>query len=398
MEMLRNEIRDYAWGSKTSIPRFLGVPATDRPAAELWLSARPGSSSYVVAEGHLASSDTAVSDLVATMPETVLGQCVLDKFGPRIPYLMKVIAPAMPLSIQVHPDADAARRGYDAGTYGDPFHKPEMLLALEQFDVLCGFRPAAETGRIFAALDCEELDPYIALLTSNPLEEQGLRQVVTELCALEPPTASRIVATVAVRASEMEAAGSTDEAPEIASALRTAVEANTHFPGDIGVVIAMMLNREHLLPGEAIFVGAGVVHCYLSGLGIEIMAASDNVLRAGLTGKEVDVAELLSVTDFTPTAVPKLEPVTRDGVAVFAPPVAEFELVTIVAEPERPVRLAARGPKIALVTSGAVTLTTDAGTRTLTQAESVLVPDSDGSVTVSGKGSLVLGTVPGHNV
>lgn len=323
---LDNPIRDYAWGSPTAIPELLGIPPTGRPAAEVWIGAHPDSPSRCIAHTDQPGLDT----LIAADPAGMLGAGTVARFGDRLPFLLKVLAAERALSLQVHPNRAQAEAGFaaeeaagiDRGSpqrnYRDPYHKPEMAFAITEFRAFCGFRPVARTVELFAALDVPELAGYAEQL----LGADGLRTVFTDLLTLRGEARQRLIESVVAGCRRLAAAGGEWSAEAGASAL-----AAEDFPGDIGPVLALLLNYLRLEPGEAIFLGAGNVHTYLRGVCVELLASSDNVLRCGLTPKHIDVPELLRIADFTPMTEPRHRPSYQAGDRVdFRPPVPDFEL------------------------------------------------------------------------
>jgi mannose-6-phosphate isomerase len=330
-------IRRYGWGSTTAIQQLLGVPVDGRPAAELWFGAHSGDPSDVPARG------VSLAELIADDPEQALGPQSVSTFGPELSFLLKVIAAEAPLSIQVHPSRAQAQAGYAAEdgagiartaanrNYRDANHKPELLCALTPFEGLCGFRPVEDTLALLAELQVPELD-FLADLLHEP---DPLRIAFTAL--LRHPEPASLVGAVVQRAA------GADDGP--LHAVRLAADA---YPTDIGVVLLLLLNYLRLEPGEAIFLGAGNVHCYLRGTGVEIMANSDNVLRCGLTPKHVDVEELLHVTDFTALSEPRWPSIG----GVFDVPVPDFRLTGL--DIDGPTGLDDLGPCIVLCTDGKV--------------------------------------------
>jgi mannose-6-phosphate isomerase len=356
VDRLDNPVRPYAWGSPTVIPELLGRPATGEPQAELWMGAHPAAPSRLAAGGTLL-------DRIGADPAGELSPAVVDRFGPRLPFLLKVLAAERPLSLQAHPDLDRARAGYadeeargvpmDAPerSYPDPNHKPELVCALTPFEALCGFRAIPETVRLLGLLvdRAPALRAYAESLRARP-DARGLREVVTGLLTVPADRRRRLVdaVTAACRAG----------GPDFPAELATGASLGEAYPGDPGVVIALLLNRVRLAPGEALFMAAGNLHCYLSGTAVEVLANSDNVLRGGITSKHVDVPELLRVMDVADGPPPLVEPVIlAPGHVAYVPPVADFRLDRY--ELGGPVELAAAGPRIALVLSGRVEL--DAG-------------------------------------
>jgi mannose-6-phosphate isomerase len=317
--LLDGVARDYAWGSTTAIQRLLGREPDGHPLAELWFGAHPDDPARVPA------LDLTLDRLIAADPVAALGSDVVERFGPQLPFLLKLLAADKPLSIQVHPTRAQAEAGFadeDARgiarnapdrNYRDRNHKPELLCALTEFEALCGFRPVGDTLRLLDAFDLPELEPVRELLAGP----DPLRAAFTYLLRLAEPAS--LVTAVAARAEAIDDA----DWSGAAGAVLRAAEA---FPGDVGVVLSLLLNHVRLQPGEAIYLGAGNVHAYLYGLGVEIMANSDNVLRCGLTPKHVDVAELLKITDFGELPDPRWHPDHPDW---FRVPVPDFELVRV---------------------------------------------------------------------
>ena len=364
-------IRRYDWGSTTAIQQLLGVDPDGRPAAELWFGAHPDDPSAV--PGHRAS----LAELIAADPARMLGGEVVARFGPQLPFLMKIIAAAQPLSIQVHPSFAQAKAGYAAEdaagiartapnrNYRDTNHKPELLCALTPFEGLCGFRPVEQTRVLLDELRVPEL----GFLTELLLGPDPLRSAFTAL--LRHPDPRRLVAAVE------RAAAPTADGP-----LRAMRIAAGHHPNDIGAVLLLLLNYVRLDPGEAIFLGAGTLHCYLAGTGVEIMANSDNVLRGGLTPKHVDVDELLTVTDFRP-----MEEVRWASLrGAFDVPVPDFRLTRI--ELDAPTGLDDIGPSLVLCTDGKA----EVGDVGLGAGHAAFVP-AGVATRIAGSGQVFVGSV-----
>lgn len=391
MDRLSNTVRPYAWGSTTAIPELLGVAPTGEPQAEMWMGAHPGAPSLLTrisATGE-AGREQPLTDVIAADPERELGRATVEKFGPRLPFLLKLLAAGAPLSLQVHPDLAQAARGYEDEerrsvpidaphrTYKDANHKPELICALTPFAGLCGFRPPTEAAEAMAALGVDSLKPYVDLLGAHP-EEAALREVLTAILGADPAEMAETVHLAAAAAERLGGA----HAPYARIA--------HHFPGDPGVIAAMLLNYVELQPGEALFLGAGVPHAYLDGLGVEIMANSDNVLRCGLTPKHIDVPELLRIVRFEPTGPAVLRPeASPSGEELYETPVDEFRLSRFDLSPgAAPVDLTRDTPQILLCTGGAP----KAGELDLAPGASVFVPSGE-KVEVSGTGTLFRATV-----
>jgi mannose-6-phosphate isomerase len=392
---LENALRDYAWGSRTAIAELLGRPPSGGPEAELWIGAHPGAPSLARRAG---GSETPLDALIASDPEHFLGSESVAEFGPRLPFLAKLLAAAQPLSLQVHPSIEQARAGFarenaegiapDAANrnYRDDNHKPEMILALTPFESLCGFRDPAATRKILAHIGAcfdlaeTEVPPLLTELVQfleNPDEGVGLRAAFERLIqgGEDVPQATAKVAA---------ALGSGVSLAPYGTELSTVVNLNEQYPGDPGVLISLLLNRISLAPGEAVYLPEGKIHAYLSGLGVEVMASSDHVLRGGLTPKFIDVPELLRTVDFTSVEVPMLHPeISGLGQELYRPPFREFQLQRIELAPgAAPVPLAQSGAVVVIVVEGAAYLDSPKGDLQLTQGGSAFLAASEAPVNV----------------
>jgi mannose-6-phosphate isomerase len=386
---LEGAIRDYSWGSRTAIPQLLGRPESGGPAAELWLGAHPADPSPI------QGARTDLAGAIAADPVTLLGADVIARFGPQLPFLVKVIAPAKALSIQVHPNREQARAGFAAEdargirrddptrNYPDPNHKPEMLYALNPFEAFCGFRPVAGTLRLLEALAAPELAPFHAVLS----ERDGLRRTFTFLVGLDSSHRQAVVAAVVAGCERV--AGTDGEWTAAADAvLRIAQD----FPTDIGLALVLLLNHIRLEPGDAIYLGAGNLHCYVRGLAVEVMANSDNVLRGGLTPKHIDVPELLAVTDFVPLPDPLIRPRVVEEEAWFDVPVPDFRLA--VHEVAGLTRIPPTGPQILLCTRGEAYVTAGGEHRSLPRGSAAFVAAGRG-LQLSGRATVFRASVVG---
>lgn len=400
MFLMKNQVRPYAWGSRTAISTLLGEAApSNEPQAELWVGAHPGDSSVLVQ----SAGDQPLLHVVAEDPAGVLGVEVAREFDGTFPFLLKLLAADAPLSLQAHPTMAQARAGFDAEdaagvpvdapfrNYKDRSHKPELMYALTDFEALCGFRPTATTVRLLDELDAPVLGDVRSALVERP-GEPGLREVVTSLLAADRTDLAPVVDAVAA-ACRARATGAAALTPEFAAEFRMAARLAEFHPGDPGVLIALLMNRIDLAPGEAVFLPAGNMHAYLSGFGVEIMASSDNVLRGGLTTKHVDVAELSAVVSFAPD-----DPLLIPGVPVapgevaFRAPVPEFLLSRVRVDQVGRV-LEHTGPQILLVTEGTLTFTDAQGVELMAgPGRSVFLPARQGPVRVHGTGTLFRAT------
>jgi mannose-6-phosphate isomerase len=295
--LLNNTVQEYAWGSYTAIPELLGhhSPAS-APQAELWMGAHPKAPSMAVCNGEQYS----LLELVEKYPKAILGEKVAEKFQNRLPYLFKVLAAAKPLSIQAHPSLEQAKAGFERENrlgipfngfnrnYKDDNHKPECICALSAFWALNGFRKISAMISLLERVCPPGLEKPLGLLSENP-DPVGLKHFFHALMTMDRESQKRIVEDAVKNAQPVK---------EEDRAYQWMIDLNQEYPMDIGVFSPIILNLICLEPGQAMFLQAGTLHAYLEGVGIELMANSDNVLRGGLTPKFVDVKELLNVLHF----------------------------------------------------------------------------------------------------
>jgi mannose-6-phosphate isomerase len=424
---LENPVRHYAWGSTDALPALLGRAPDGRPHAELWLGAHPAAPSAALRTSRGAAPVVRPLDaLVTADPAGILGDGVRAAFGDRLPYLVKLLAAQRALSLQVHPDAPRARRRHDEETaqgvrpaqrsYPDPWHKPELLVALAPTLALAGLRAPEEAATALAGLGTvgrgtvgrgtvgrgagEAVADVIAALRAPAPADVRLRTALSRVLALPDAAVAHVTSALTSEDPRPGSAGGGAGPLQVARLLAA------QFPGDRGVVASFLLHPVALAPGEALFVDAGVLHCYVAGVGLEVMAASDNVLRAGLTDKRVDVGELLAVVRTDPGPPPVLRPVPAawgDGLVRrhYAGTAAEFalDLVDVDVEDTAGVPAAAvataGGPRAVLGLAGAVTVSTREGRCAVGAGESVLVPDADGPLRLAGRGRVAVVGVPG---
>lgn len=350
MHPLKNPIKDYAWGSRSHIAALTGRPVpSPGPEAEMWLGTHPAGPSLLAADGR------PLPELIAEDPYGTLGEATIAAHGERLPYLMKLIAVALPLSLQVHPTAEQAVDGHARGVYGDPWPKPELVCALTPFSALAGFRSPEQSAMLVDRLGVPDLKDVVSLLSSG-----------SRAGALRALLDGRDVT------GQIVWAASAVHHPDYALVVRLA----RRFPGDPACLAPLLLRRHELAPGQALFLGAGVLHCYLDGFGVEIMGGSDNVMRAGLTAKPVDVPELLRITD--PDTQPV--PVAPDEAGAFVTPAPEFRLRRLEVEGDE--RVMGGLPRVLLCTEGAV----HAGGTALGAGDSVFLPAGLAEVTIGGRG------------
>nr|WP_274635967.1 mannose-6-phosphate isomerase, class I [Microbacterium bovistercoris] len=374
---LTNTPRDYAWGTVDGVARTLGWTPTGGPEAELWLGAHPLSPSRAADQG--APWD----DLAAWEQQS----------GTALPYLLKLLAAASPLSLQAHPTPEQAADGFAreeaAGialtarerNYKDPNAKPELIVAVEDgFEALCGFRPVDETRALIDALAAASDAPH-ELAPWRDAAADGVREGFAWLLsgATEVATAvaaASVIAQVHPRRFEL------------------IDRLSRQYPGDPGILVAQMLNHVTLAAGEALWLPAGNIHAYLRGTGVELMGPSDNVLRGGLTPKHVDRDELAKVLDFTPGPPSRLAPLARGANVVAYRPMSVpsgagvgFELLLITGDATVQTGSAA----IALTVEGSFALSAD-GADAAADHGAVVFIDAPAEVRITGSGRLFLAT------
>lgn len=415
-------IRHYTWGSAQVLPDFLGRAADGRPWAEAWFGAHPLGTATL-------EDGTGLDHAIARDPAGMLGEGVARAHDGALPYLLKVIAMAEPLSLQVHPTREHAGESFAAENaaglavdsphrnYRDANHKPELLVALERCEALCGFRTPRKAHTMLEGLTSPLARRMLAILEDQPTAH-GMRAAFRMLVhpALSP--APEEVSTLARECHARLEAGRAPS-PRIYGAVSLL---ESKYPGDPGVAAALLLNPVTLQPGEAMYVPAGALHSYLSGVAVEVMASSDNVLRAGLTSKKVDAEELLHCVSVTAAPPIRIGPerLTPTTTAYFAP-IDDFELsVTLTSggmsgtastgmglrgpgsreaglpgsSPSSRVPLPGSGPRIVLCLEGRVNVHGVAASLVLTRGEAAFVTAADGPLTLEGQGRLVQASVP----
>ena len=389
--LLNNAIKDYAWGDSRRLQQLFGIENPhDVAQAEIWMGAHPADPSLVEWQGEQVRLD----DLIATDPVHFLGQKTAQRFQERLPFLFKVLNAGQPLSIQLHPDKPTAERGFadeqargvplDAPTrnYADANHKPELICALTPFRALCGFRPVADICEILALLDAPQLTEFLPGLRGAHTEE-ALQALCLGILQMPEPDLQ------AVLRHALDVAAEHDRAD-----LNELCLLHEYYPGDRGVLFALLLNRVELQPGEALFLGAGNMHSYLDGVGLEIMANSDNVIRGGLTPKHVDCDELVKLAHFVPLPEQQLRvsPVHEGAQTTYPTPVDDFAFASIDVT-----GIGATYPmdscEILLCVSGALTVHCAAQSLALEPGQSCFVCAAAGEFAVVGEGRLARAAV-----
>lgn len=325
---MTNPIQNYAWGSKTALQQLFDLEnPTHEPQAELWMGAHPNGCSGIAINGKIVQ----LSDFIAQNPSLILGEYTARQFG-ELPYLFKILAAENALSIQVHPNKQQAERGFAQEeqlgialtaaqrNYKDPNHKPELVYALTEYQAMNGFRANQEILNYFIELSIDEIQPLVNVFQSNPTE-QGLRDFFSGLLSLQGEAKNRALEALMAQAKQIDL-----------PLFQLIVELENQYPNDIGLFAPLMLNVITLQPGEAMFLDAETPHAYLHGAGLEIMANSDNVLRAGLTPKYMDIDELVACTQFKhqPLEQLRLKPEVIEGYEQYPIPVADFKFAIII--------------------------------------------------------------------
>jgi len=397
ISLLKNPIQEYAWGSKTAIQALIGEPASiGKPMAELWMGAHPKASSQVLVNGQWQSLD----QVIKKNPESILGRSTAEKFSNQLPFLFKVLAAERPLSIQVHPTIKQAQEGFakenDLGipldapnrNYKDANHKPEILCALTPFQGLKGFRTIDEILRLMDQLSLTVLSDELELLRKET-DSLGLKRFFSALMSMDRVRQAEVTGE-AVRSAERIA----NQDP----AFQWIMELNKEYPGDIGILSPVILNLVTLEPGEAIYLPAGELHAYLDGLGIELMANSDNVLRGGLTPKHIDVLELLNVVNFESGPVQKVTTTNNGLCQTFYDAHAEEFLLSIISVNDGKSFTSSdnRSVEILICTDGEADIK-DLGKDEVLSAvrgQSLIIPSETSQYHISGNATLYVATVP----
>ena len=391
---LKNPIMPYAWGSHKDLPRFLGKRAPSaQPQAELWMGAHSKAPSRVRIKNNWRSLD----EVIQEAPDAFLGRAAHARFGPNLPFLFKVLAADQPLSIQAHPDRTQARKGFlsenrknmeltdPRRNFKDDRHKPECICALTPFWGVCGFRPVAEMLPLLSAVWPNRRKSDLDLFGQGE-EAQQVKAFFGLLMTLPAEELSGLLGHVGCVAHTL---------CRDSLIYKWIVHLQRQYPGDPGILSPILLNLICLQPGEALFLQAGQLHAYFGGMGIEIMANSDNVLRGGLTPKHVDMGRLLEILDFTPGKPDILKPVRQaDGAWRYTSQTDEFALGLIDVSPQRPYACADarhRSPQILLCARGTARVALMEDKRvstTLSQGEAALVPHAAGNYIVQGEARL----------
>ena len=388
---MKNPIQTYAWGSHSAIADLLGkAEPTPKPQAELWMGAHPKASSEVWYQERWQALD----QLISEYPQELLGELVTARFGPQLPFLFKVLAVEKPLSIQAHPDKVQAEAGFyrenRAGidlnaarrNYTDSNHKPECICAITPFTGLCGFRTLADMMTLLGTVWPQRHNHLLTLLTT-----QGIRAFFAGLMALTDKDRVGIITESVENASNLH---------KTSPAFYWMSQLNQLYPNDIGVLAPLWLHVVDLKPGEAIYLPSRQLHAYLKGVGIEIMANSDNVIRGGLTPKHIDVPELMTVLDFSPQPPFIIEAYEQSEIErIYSSPAEEFLLTALDLTAGRMHQLAAGSIAILFCIQGsaAIEYRGENSPMIIDKGESVLLPAALRHATISGSALVYLAEV-----
>jgi len=394
---MQNRIMNYSWGSHTAIARLLGAPEpSPEPQAELWMGAHPKAPSMV----QVQDVQVSLADLIVENPESILGTDVARDFNNRLPFLFKVLAAEKPLSIQAHPNSQKAKEGFEREnkkgiplgsprrSFQDDNPKPELLCALSPFWALCGFRKITDILKLGNRLVSRGLKNELRDLQRQP-DPSGLKAFFKAIMMLEDSLQKNVIdEALASAAPEMDS----DPVAKWITALAR------EFPFDIGVLSPIFLNLLRLNPGEGIFLSAGILHAYLEGVGVELMANSDNVFRGGLTQKYVDLNGLMDILKFDEHAATVIRPIPTGSCEMrFDTPTEAFSLSKITVSPEKGFLSQDRKSiEILLCVEGSGEITTKTETRRISfrQGDSFLIPANCSGYRIKGDATLYKAFVP----
>ncbi|MDF2155706.1 mannose-6-phosphate isomerase, class I [Vibrio sp. CAU 1672] len=387
--LLNNPIKNFAWGSRDAISRYFNIanPSNDHQA-EVWMGAHPSASSTITVNG----TDYSLCEAISASPEYWLGKKAEQK-DVSLPFLMKILAAEEPLSIQVHPSKGAAEQGYaeenkqgiplDAAhrNYKDANHKPELVYAITPYLAMNGFRTFDQIIANFDTVNVASIKQLFAPFKQVP-NSATLAGFFSSLLALEGDAKKQAIQEL------LTSVESVDDNTSVTEALSLIRRIQKLYPEDIGLFSPLFLNIIELQPGEAMFLYAETPHAYINGLGIEVMANSDNVLRAGLTPKHIDVEELVSNTSFQPIEFEQLvlEPLSKDSHHVYLTPVDDFNFDVL--NPQGELSISMSSAEVLLCLSDSVTISTRTDSKVLQKGESAILPAITEQYTVSGQGSL----------
>ncbi|MGO2304584.1 MAG: mannose-6-phosphate isomerase [Providencia sp.] len=380
-----NKVQHYDWGSKTALTKLYGISNPNNlPMAELWMGAHPKASSDVI----VPESNQVISleTLISSDPDKYLGKNIAQHYG-RLPYLFKVLCAAQPLSVQVHPNKTYAEVGFAkenaAGisldspirNYKDDNHKPELIYALTPFKAMNAFRPLSEIAQLLDFVSAAH--PDIQLFVQSPSEEK-LARLFAQILNLtgEQKELALGVLKAALNSRQGEPWNSIKQMVSL-------------YPEDNGLFSPLLLNVVELQPGEAMFLYARTPHAYLEGVGLEVMANSDNVLRAGLTNKHIDITELIANIDFKPTEADDLLsiPEKYGNIWKYNIPVEDFSF-NIYSINDSGIAVDNNTASILFCIEGELVLSSGNDIINIGSGESIFLPAYEESISIKGNGKL----------
>lgn len=371
------------WGSRVFLASLQQrtIPSTT-PESELWMGAHESGPAGLTRDGR----PTTLAQVIDADPDGELGAECRARFGDRLPFLLKVLAPGRAISIQVHPSAEQARAQRaesDDAVYVDDWAKPELLLAIAPFEVFIGMRRHAEVASLASSLAVPAFTDLVAATAASPRPEHALLSAVL---ATPAPQVAGLVQDVVAGCVRLESAGGA-----LGSLAAAVVAVAEDHADDIGLVVLLLMHHRMLAPGEYLDVAAGVLHSYVRGLGIEVLANSDNVVRAGLTSKEVNVSELLQIVDEHADGIAGAGSEQAAGIIEYISASDRFRLTKVL-----PGHLLPRGagPRIVFCLEGAVTLSDGPETLPLTDVQAAFLPATAGDVRLEGRGDVYCVLVP----
>lgn len=385
---LDNVIQNYAWGSIDSLSTLFGVDNPNgEPQAELWMGTHPNGCS------RLKALDISLSDYLNKHSVSALGQYTATRYG-ELPYLLKVLAARTPLSIQVHPNKRNSELGFEHENqlgieltasnrnYKDSNHKPELVYAITLYKAMNGFRLISDIVAMFEEVGINALNADVTAL-KNAQNTEGLKTFFTTLLTLSGSKQTQALAEL------YQCYALKNLSERATQALQYSQEFSEHYPGDNGLLAPLFLNIVELKPGEAMFLHAETPHAYVQGTALEIMASSDNVLRAGLTPKHIDVEELVANTRFKPISPDALllSPLEKESASHFSVPVDDFKFdVVEVTGSEK--KSYVRSAEIVFCIEGVVDIISGSKLITLGAGDSIFVPYSAAQYKYKGKGQI----------
>ncbi len=386
---LRNKIQKYDWGSRSAIQSIVGISESG-PVAELWMGAHPKAPSEVKIDGRWMSLDK----LILEDPVSILGKKVAERFR-ELPFLFKIIAAERPLSIQVHPDKRQAEEGFKKEeregipisapnrNYKDRNHKPELLCAISRFEALKGFKNPKEILYLLEKAVPKSLKEEISFFKEDP--EKRLKDLFVSIMKMDERRKDAVISELVENAEKYK--GSEEEYSLV-------LKLNELFPNDIGIISPLFLKRFILKESEAIYIPPGELHAYIEGVGIELMANSDNVLRGGLTHKHVDIEELLKVVNFRPVSQDIINPVQKGPEKIYVTPAEEFQLSSIDLKKGRWMSEKERSAEIIIAVKGKGYISVEDELIEIKKGESYLIPSSMPQYELKGDALIYKASVP----